>query len=62
MIRGRSAILHRVLGGLFAAMAAFQLADLPGFAGVLETFQLGGAGLAWVLAVALLAGELVSGG
>ncbi len=59
MIRGRRAILHRVLGGLFTAMAAFQLADLPGFVGVLETFQLGGA---WVLAVALLAGELVSGG
>ncbi|HVE95525.1 MAG TPA: MauE/DoxX family redox-associated membrane protein [Pseudonocardiaceae bacterium] len=62
VIRGRQAILHRVLGGLFAAMAVFQLADLPGFVGVLETFQLGGAGLAWAFAVALLAGELVSGG
>lgn len=62
VIRGRRAILHRVLGGLFLAMAAFQLADLPGFVGVLETFQLGGAGLALALAVALLAGELVSGG
>ncbi len=62
VIRGRQVILHRVLGGLFAVMAAFQLADLPGFVGVLEAFQLGGAGLAWALAVALLAGELVSGG
>lgn len=61
VIRGRRAILHRVLGGLFVAMAVFQLADLPGFVGVLETFQLGGASVAWVLAVALLGGELVSG-
>ncbi len=51
-----------MLGGLFTAMAVFQLADLPGFVGVLETFQLGGVGLAWTLAVALLAGELLSGG
>ena len=41
-------------------MAVFQLADLPGFVGVLETFQLGGVG--WVLAVGLLAGELLSAG
>ncbi len=61
MIRGRKAILHRMLGALFTMMAAFQLADLPGFVGVLGTFQLGGAGTAWVLAVALLTGELVSG-
>lgn len=60
MIRGRQTILHRVLGALFAVMAIFQLADLPGFVGVLETFQLGDA--AWTLAVALLAGELASGG
>lgn len=58
--RGR-AILARVLGGLFTVMAAFQLAELRGFVGVLETFQLGGAGTAWTLAVVLLAGELVSG-
>lgn len=62
VIRGRRAILHRVLGGLFLTMAVFQLADLSGFVGVLETFQLGGAGLAWVSAAALLGGELVSGG
>ncbi len=61
VIRGRKVILHRVLGALFATMAAFQLADLPGFVGVLRSFQLGGAGMAWVVAVALLIGELVSG-
>ncbi|MGH3694879.1 MAG: MauE/DoxX family redox-associated membrane protein [Pseudonocardiaceae bacterium] len=60
-IRGRKAILHRVLGALFVTMAAFQLADLPGFVGVLRTFQLGGAGTAWMLVVVLLTGELVSG-
>lgn len=58
--RGR-AIVARGLGGLFTAMAAFQLVDLRGFVGVLETFQLGGPGVAWTLAVMLLAGELVSG-
>ncbi len=62
VIRGRRAILHHVLGGLFVAMAAFQLADLPGFVGVLASFQLGGVAMAWALAVALLAGELVGGG
>lgn len=60
-IHRRPAIFARLLGGLFTAMAAFQLADLPGFVGVLEAFQLGGSGTAWMLAVALLAGELVSG-
>ncbi|HVE95842.1 MAG TPA: MauE/DoxX family redox-associated membrane protein [Pseudonocardiaceae bacterium] len=60
-IHRRPAILARLLGGLFTAMAAFQLADLPGFVGVLEAFQLGGSGTAWILAVMLLAGELVSG-
>ena len=60
-IRHRPAILARLLGGLFTAMAAFQLADLPGFVGVLEAFQLGGSGTAWMLTVVLLAGELVSG-
>ncbi len=59
--RRRYAILARLLGGLFTAMAAFQLADLPGFVGVLETYLLGGPGTAWPLAVMLLAGELVSG-
>lgn len=58
--RGR-VILARVLGGLFTVMAALQLADPRGFVGVLETFQLGGSGTAWTLAVVLLAGELVSG-
>ncbi|MGI9003298.1 MAG: MauE/DoxX family redox-associated membrane protein [Pseudonocardia sp.] len=62
VIRGRPAILQRVLGGLFTVMAAFQLADLPGFVRVLETFQLGGTAVAWAIAMALLAGELVSGG
>jgi methylamine utilization protein MauE len=61
LIRHGRAILARVLGGLFTAMAAFQLVDLPGFVGVLETFQLGGPEMAWTLAVLLLAGELVSG-
>ena len=62
VIRGRRAILQRVLGGLYVAMAALQLADLPGFVGVLASFQLAGMGMAWAVAVALLAGELVSGG
>ncbi|MGH3898020.1 MAG: MauE/DoxX family redox-associated membrane protein [Pseudonocardiaceae bacterium] len=61
LTRRQRAILARLLGGLFTAMAAFQLADLRGFVGVLETFQLGGPGTAWTLAVMLLAGELVSG-
>jgi hypothetical protein len=59
--RRRGTVLARLLGALFTAMATFQLADLRGFAGVLETFQLGGPGTAWTLAVALLIGELVSG-
>lgn len=53
-IHRRPAILARLLGGLFTAMAAFQLADLPGFVRVLEAFQLGGSGNAWILAVMLL--------
>jgi hypothetical protein len=56
----RGVVLARLLGAMFTAMAAFQLADLAGFVGVLETFRLGGPA-AGVLAVSLLVGELVSG-
>ncbi|MDQ4021650.1 MAG: hypothetical protein M3257_08520 [Actinomycetota bacterium] len=53
--------LARVLGALFTMMAVLQLADLTGFVAVLDTFRLGGTGVAWALAAVLLTGEVVSG-
>ncbi|GFH37880.1 hypothetical protein SCWH03_41200 [Streptomyces pacificus] len=53
--------MRLVLGALFVAMAAGQLASLPQMPGILAAYGLVAGPAAAVLAVALIAGELVSG-
>ena len=50
-----------VLGPLLLAMAVGQLADLPGFIAILRSYRLGPSETVVVLALALIAGELVAG-
>ncbi len=52
---------RRVLGTLLLAMAAGQLSDLPGFIDVMETYRVGDGWVAGLLAVGLIAGEVVAG-
>lgn len=47
---------------LLLAMSAGQLSDFTGFVGVIEAYELGGRAGAWVLACALLFGEVSGGG
>src|SRR5215211_2641299 len=50
-----------VLALVLLAMAAGQLADLPGFVEVLRDYDIGAAPLTWIVAIALVVGE-ASGG
>lgn len=50
-----------ILGPLLLFMALTQASDPAGFVDVLATYQVGGRAVAWVLAVLLVAGEVVGG-
>ncbi len=50
-----------VLALILLAMAAGQLADLPGFVEVLGRYPVGSTSLTWFLAIALIAGEVTGG-
>jgi hypothetical protein len=47
---------------LLLGMAAGQLADMEGFVGILETYEVGGGAVGWSLGAALVLGELTGGG
>ncbi|MEV6329356.1 MauE/DoxX family redox-associated membrane protein [Streptomyces sp. NPDC051909] len=54
-------VLRIVLGTVYSAMAVAQLASLPHMSGILSAYGLVTGGAATALALALIAGELVSG-
>jgi hypothetical protein len=58
--RDRGRIARLVLAGLLLAMAAGQIADLPGFVELLRRYPVGSS-VPWLLAVALIIGEAGGG-
>ncbi|WP_028812526.1 MauE/DoxX family redox-associated membrane protein [Streptomyces flavidovirens] len=54
-------VLRIVLGAVYSAMAIAQLASLPHMSGILSAYGLVTGAAATALALALIAGELVSG-
>jgi len=54
-------IARVVLALLLLAMAAGQLADLPGFVEVLRTYPVASTPLTWLIALGLVVGEVTAG-
>ena len=50
-----------ILGLLLVAMALGQLSDPAGFVDIVETYDLGGRGLAWLIAGLVFVGEAIGG-
>lgn len=48
---------RRILGALLATMALGQVSDLVGFVDIVETHELGGRSVAWLVSTLLIAGE-----
>lgn len=58
---GSGRMARRILAVLLLAMAAGQLSDLTGFVDVLQTYELGGRTIGWLLAMPIVLAEAVAG-
>jgi hypothetical protein len=59
--RERRGVARVVLALLLLAMAAGQLADLPGFVEVLRDYDIDAVPLTWIIAIGLVVGEAIGG-